>query len=107
MVGYKLFLTEFYYNIKMEKKFYHICLMTYNAYHILVVLFLGTFRRIIKKLISCTGNKLFIYIIGIILGLIILPLHIIINPFLLFYIIKNNKKNEIYDFKLKEYIFDI
>ena len=112
MVGYKLFLTEFYYNIKMKKKIYKINIITYNAYHILVVLFLGTFRIIIKTLKKSFGyNKLCTYIIGIILGLIILPLHIIINPFILFYVIKNYKnyknKEKNYIRLLKEYIFYI
>ena len=103
MIGYELFLTEFYYIIKIEKKIYQIGLITYNAYHILVVLFLGTFRIIIKTLQECYENKIFDYILGIILGLMILPLHIIINPFVLYYAIKKRK-----DFKLlNEYIFDI
>ena len=102
--GYKSFLSEFYYNIKMKKNIYNINLISYNAYHILAVLFLGTFWKIIKFL----ENKKFIYIIGIIFGLIILPLHIIINPILLFKAIKNNKKYKSRRIlRLKEYINDI
>ena len=87
MIEYKSFLTEFYYNIIMKKNIYKICLTSYNAYHILVVLFLGTFRKIIKTLQDLYENKniIFIYILGFILGLMTLPLHIIINPFLLFF----------------------
>jgi len=107
MIGYKLFLTQFYYSIKMKKKLYKISLITYNVYHILAVLFLGTFRIIIKTLKECYDNKIFAYILGFILGLILLPLHIIINPILLFIAIKENKKKK-KDFKLlKEYIYDI
>ena len=105
MIGYKLFLTEFYFIIKIEKNIYQIGLITYNAYHILAVLFLGTFRIMIKTFQDFLKNKknIFIYILGFIFGLMILPLHIIINPILLFIAIKNNK-----DFKLlKEYIYDI
>ena len=108
IIGYKLFLTEFYKIIKMKKKIYKMSFITYNAYHILVVLFLGTFRIIIKSLQQCYENKIFDYILGFILGLMLLPLHIIINPFLLYYAIKNNKKKEENEFKLLyEYIYDI
>jgi len=107
MIGYKLFLTEFYYNIKIEKKIkslYKISLITYNTYHKLVILFLGTFWKILKILIKLYGkNNLFLSIFGIILGLIILPLHIIINPFVLYYAIKNNNNNNEKN-KLKKYI---
>jgi hypothetical protein len=88
----------------MKKNIYNINLISYNAYHILAVLFLGTFWKIIKFL----ENKKFIYIVGIIFGLIILPLHIIINPILLFKAIKNNKKYKSRRIlKLKAYINDI
>jgi len=108
-IGYKLFLTEFYHNIKIKISIYKISLITYSVYHILVVLFLGTFWKIIKTMIQFYGKKLFIFILGTILGLIILPLHIIINPFLLFYAIKKNKKYEINEEikMLKTYIYDI
>ena len=108
-IRYKIFLTEFYYNIKMKVNIYKIGLITYNFYHILVVLFLGTFWKIIETMTKFYGKKLFIYILGAILSLIILPLHIIINPFLLFYAIKkykkNKNKNEIT--LLKTYIYNI
>jgi len=106
--GYKSFLSDFYCNIKMEKKIININFITYNAYHILAVLFLATFWKIIKTFIKLSGNKNFIYIIGFIIGLIILPLHIIINPFLLIKAIKKNKENTENEFKpLKEYIYEI
>jgi len=105
MVGYKIFLYEFYYNIKMKKSLYKISLITFNAYHVLVVLFLGTFMKIINALKDFSYRyNLGMYILGIISGLIILPLHIIINPFLLFYAIKKNKNNIKI---LKEYIYNI
>ena len=88
----------------MEKNIYKINLISYNTYNILVVLFLGTFW----KIINCFKNKKFIYIVGIIFGLIILPLHIIINPILLFKAIKNNKKYKSRRIlRLKAYINDI
>ena len=88
----------------MEKNIYNINLISYNAYHILAVLFLGTFWKIIKFL----ENKKFIYIIGIIFGLIILPLHIIINPILLFKAIKNDQKYKRTALRmLKAYIYEI
>ena len=134
MIGYKLFLTEFYYIIKMKIKIYNIGLITYNAYHILVVLFLGTFRIIIKTFQDYNKNKnenksenkndnkndgedentndnknnIYYYLLGFILGLIFLPLHIIINPILLFIVIKKYKKLKKKTIKLlKEYIYDI
>jgi len=110
-IGYKLFLTEFYYNIKMKVSIYRINLITYKAYHILAVLFLGTFWKILKTLAKFYGKKLFIFILGIILSLIILPLHIIINPLLLFYAVKKikyKKNKENGEIKLlKAYIYDI
>ena len=106
--GYKPFLSEFYYNIKMKKDIYKINLIDYNAYHILVFLFLATFCKIIKTFQKAYGNKIFINIIGFILGLMILPLHLIINPFLLYDIIKKDKKEGKNDFNLlKQYIYDL
>jgi hypothetical protein len=112
LTGYKLFLTQFYYNIKMEimkkRSLYKINLITYNVYHILVALFLGTFWKIVKILIKLYGKKnLFISIFGIIFGMIILPLHIIINPFLLFYAFKKQNNNNKEKKKLKTYIYNI
>ena len=107
---YSSFLSEFYKMIKMKEDIYQLGLTTFNVYHILAVLFLGTFWKIIKTLTILYGKKLFIFIFGFILGFIILPLHIIINPILLFYAIKKNKKKEIEKGEiklLKAYIYDL
>ena len=90
-----LFISQFYINIKIKcDKISEIHYITIYAYYIFSILFLGTYLGISFILYNYTKTKKVIYyIIAIITALITFPLHIIINPIILFYIVKNNKYN--------------
>ena len=83
--------------MKFQKNNFHVII--YNAYYIFVILIFGTFIHT-KKLLykKKNSNYIFMIILGIIVDLIILPLHIILNPLILRSIAKTNK----YDDKINE-----
>ena len=91
----KSFFYQFYNNIKInfneQYQFYDITIFTY---YILFILFFGTFLKVISFLRSIIEtNIIIIYISGITISLLIIPLHLIINPILLFFIFRNSKYN--------------
>jgi len=89
-VGFDFFYDYIIYKID---RLHEIILFTY---YLLLFLFLGSFLEavyIICYIFKYRSKKLVIpfLILGIILSLIILPLHIVINPILLIYIFIKNK----------------
>ena len=90
--GFKLFISQFSDIIKMESKAIKYFAIAIKAYYIFIILFFGTFIQT-KNLLYKQNNffYLFITILGFIFDLIFLPLHIIINPVILSYVINTNK----------------
>jgi hypothetical protein len=108
--GFKSFILHFYDIIKMkfQNNIFHA--IVYNVHCILVILIFGTFI-LTKKLLYKKKASIYIFmaILGILVDLLILPLHIIINPFILCYIVKtkkyDDKNNENYYKKFYNYIY--
>ena len=94
-VNTNAFFYQFYNNIKInfnEKYKFHD--ITIFIYYVLFILFFGTFLKVISFLINkIETNKIIIYISGVTISLLIFPLHIIINPILLFFIAHISKYN--------------
>ena len=111
--GFKLFISQFSDIIKIKSEAIKYFAITITAYHIFIILFFGTFIYT-KNLLLKSKNfiYLFITILGFIVDLIILPLHIIINPVILCYVINTNKydekekEKENYNKKYYNYIFN-
>ena len=98
-IGFKSFISHFSDIIKMKFQKNNFHAIAINAYYIFVILIFGTFI-FTKKLLYKKKSSFYILmaILGIIVDLLILPLHIIINPFILRYIAKTKK----YDDKMDE-----
>jgi hypothetical protein len=106
--GFKSFISYFSDIIKMKFQKNNFHAIINNAYYISVILICGTFIQT-KKLLYKQKGVIYMTILGIIVDLLILPLHIIINPFILCYIIKtkkyDDKSNENFYKKFYNYIF--
>ena len=93
--SFSKFLVEFYLTFKLGKgKLYDYNEMTNFIYYFFVILFFGTFLGalfLVHKFIKKKIIKILLDIIGVIFALLILSLHVIINPIILISMIIINK----------------